>query len=83
VCRKRLAGCEPVGVLVTCTGQCLGVIAQMGVQLNHMEVGTSASTCPLIQHHIPDVCVFVCVCVSSTHDSDCCTMGAEVLPNPK
>jgi len=42
--RKMLAGGEPVGVLVTCTGQCLGVIAQMGVQLNHMEFGTSANT---------------------------------------
>ena len=47
-----------MGVLVTCTGQCLGVIAQMGV-LSHMEVGTSTSTCPLIQHHTPDVCVCV------------------------
>jgi hypothetical protein len=75
--RKRLAGGEPVEVLVTCAGQCLGVIAQRVVQLNHMEVGTSANTGPLTQHHIPDGCV------SSAHESDCCSMGVEVLPNPK
>ena len=60
-----------------CTGKCLGAIAQMGVQLSHMEVGTFTNTCPLIQHHTPDVCV------SSAHESNCCTMGVEVLPNPK
>jgi hypothetical protein len=70
--RERLSGGEPVGVLVSCTGECLGVIAQMGVQ-----VGASASTCPLTQHHIPDGCV------SSAHESDCCKMGIEVLPNTK
>jgi len=31
--RERLAGGEPVGLLVSCTGECLGVIAQMGVQV--------------------------------------------------
>jgi hypothetical protein len=33
-----LEGGEPVGVLVACTGRCLGVMAQMGVQLNYVKL---------------------------------------------
>jgi hypothetical protein len=73
VAGERLAGGEQVGMVVICTEQCLGVMAQMVVQLSYVDGGTTANTLPVTQHHIPDVCV------SSAHKNDCCKMEYKFL----